>query len=163
MLKYQEIGEILSLIDSSACDEFVLETDGVKLVVRRQGAGGMALSPSASGRASAGAEAVPVAPASASASHGKAAGARPVMAPAGSAELVSAPMVGTFYRSPSPDAPPFVEVGTKVRVGDPLCVIEVMKLFTTIHAEIAGTVREIGAENAQFVEFGQMIFMIEPD
>lgn len=72
-------------------------------------------------------------------------------------------MVGTFYRAPSPDAPPFVEVGSRVEPGDPLCVIEVMKLFTTIHAEFSGTVSEIGADNAQLVEFGQMLFVIDPE
>ena len=70
-------------------------------------------------------------------------------------------MVGTFYRAPSPEDPPYVEVGSKVNVGDPICVIEVMKLFTTVHAEVAGTVTQIGVADAQLVEFGQMIFMIE--
>lgn len=69
-------------------------------------------------------------------------------------------MVGTFYRSPSPGAPPFVEIGSKVKKGDPICIIEVMKLFTTIHAEWSGTVKEIGAENAELVEYGQMLFVI---
>lgn len=72
-------------------------------------------------------------------------------------------MVGTFYRSPSPDAPPFVEVGTEVEKGDPICIIEVMKLFTTIHAEWSGTVEEIGAENGTLVEYGQMLFVIAPE
>ena len=72
-------------------------------------------------------------------------------------------MVGTFYRSPSPGAPPFVEIGTRVKQGDPICIIEVMKLFTTIHAEWNGSVREIGSENGQLVEYGQMLFVITPD
>ena len=72
-------------------------------------------------------------------------------------------MVGTFYRSPSPGAPPFVEIGSKVNKGDPICIIEVMKLFTTIHADWSGIVKEIGAENATLVEYGQMLFVIAPD
>jgi acetyl-CoA carboxylase biotin carboxyl carrier protein len=72
-------------------------------------------------------------------------------------------MVGTFYRSPSPDAPPFVNIGNTVNKGDPICIIEVMKLFTTINAEWSGTVKEIGAENAQLVEYGQMLFVIAPE
>jgi acetyl-CoA carboxylase biotin carboxyl carrier protein len=78
------------------------------------------------------------------------------------AALVRAPVVGTFYRAPSPDAPPFVEQGSTVRQGDPLCVIEVMKLFTTIHADTDGVIESIGAENAQLVEFGQVLFSIKP-
>ena len=73
-----------------------------------------------------------------------------------------APMVGTFYRSPSPGAPPFVEVGSRVRKGDALCIVEVMKLFTTIAAERDGTIAEIGAENAALVEYGQMLFVMKP-
>ena len=58
--------------------------------------------------------------------------------------------------------PPFIEIGSKVNKGDPICIIEVMKLLTTIHAEWSGTVKEIGAENATPVEYGQMLFVIEP-
>jgi len=63
----------------------------------------------------------------------------------------------------APGAPSFVEVGSKVKKGDPICIIEVMKLFTTIAAEWGGTVTEIGAGNAQLVEYGQMLFVITPD
>ncbi len=160
MLRYQEIGEILSLIDSSSCDELVLETEGIKLVVRRQAGGGFAPAITSSSAAPDKAAAAPAAKAPSAPSAARAA---PGGATSGGAGFVGAPMVGTLYRSPSPEAPPFVEVGTRVKVGDPLCVIEVMKLFSTIHSEVAGTVREIGAENAQFVEFGQMIFVIDPD
>ena len=73
-----------------------------------------------------------------------------------------APMVGTFYRAPSPDAPPFVEVGSVVRQGQPLCLIEVMKLFTTINSDVAGRVVQIGAENGELVEYGRTLFVIEP-
>lgn len=161
MLDYKEIGEILSLINSSSCDELVLETESVKLVVRRNGAG------SATSAVPLAASAMKEAPAATSKSvstPANAAGKEPSpKSPLSQTGLVGAPMVGTFYRAPSPEEPAFVEIGAKVKVGDPLCVIEVMKLFTTIHAEIAGTVREIGAEDAQLVEFGQMIFVIEPE
>ncbi|CKY85825.1 Biotin carboxyl carrier protein of acetyl-CoA carboxylase [Mycobacterium tuberculosis] len=70
-------------------------------------------------------------------------------------------MVGTFYRSPSPKDPPFVEVGSIVRVGDPLCIIEVMKLFTTVEADRAGRIVSIFPGNAEMVEFGQPLFQIE--
>lgn len=75
---------------------------------------------------------------------------------------VVAPMVGTFYRAASPDAPPFVEIGSTVRKGEPLCLIEVMKLFTTIKGEHDGRIVQIGAENAELVEYGRTLFVIEP-
>ncbi len=76
--------------------------------------------------------------------------------------VVTSPMVGTFYRAPSPGAPPFVNVGDKVAVGHTLCILEAMKLMNELQAEIAGTIREICVENAQPVEFGQKLFVIEP-
>ena len=75
---------------------------------------------------------------------------------------VKAPMVGTFYRAPSPGASPFVEVGDRVQPDTVVCIIEVMKLMNTIHAETAGIVREIRVENSQPIEFGQVLLVIEP-
>ncbi len=76
-------------------------------------------------------------------------------------EVITSPFVGTFYRSPSPDAKPFVEVGSKVQKGDTLCIVEAMKLMNEIEAEIEGTVKQIYASNAQPVEFGEKLFLIE--
>jgi len=73
---------------------------------------------------------------------------------------VKSPMVGTFYRSPSPGAKSFVEVGHTVKPGDTLCIIEAMKLLNEIEAEVAGEVKEILAENGQPVEYGQPLFVI---
>jgi acetyl-CoA carboxylase biotin carboxyl carrier protein len=72
-------------------------------------------------------------------------------------------MVGTFYRAPAPDAPPYVEVGQKVAEGDTLCIIEAMKLMNELEAEMSGTVAEILVENAEPVEYGQPLFRIDPD
>jgi acetyl-CoA carboxylase biotin carboxyl carrier protein len=77
--------------------------------------------------------------------------------------VVKAPMVGTFYRAPSPGAAPFIEIGDRVQPDTVVCIIEVMKLMNTIHAEAAGIVREIRVENSQPVEFGQVLIVIEPD
>jgi acetyl-CoA carboxylase biotin carboxyl carrier protein len=76
--------------------------------------------------------------------------------------VVKAPMVGTFYRSPSPDAKPFVEVGQAVKEGDTICIIEAMKLMNELEAEVEGTIREICVENAEPVEYGQVLFRVEP-
>ncbi|MBO2518273.1 MULTISPECIES: acetyl-CoA carboxylase biotin carboxyl carrier protein [Limnochorda] len=76
--------------------------------------------------------------------------------------VVTAPMVGTFYRAPAPDAPPYVEVGDTVEPGQPLCIIEAMKLMNEIEAEQRGRVRKILVANAQPVEYGQPLFVLEP-
>jgi len=75
---------------------------------------------------------------------------------------VKSPMVGTFYRAPAPDAPPYVEVGTPVKKGQTLCILEAMKLMNELECEVDGTVREILVENADPVEYGQVLFRIEP-
>ena len=74
--------------------------------------------------------------------------------------VVKSPMVGTFYRSPSPGAKTFVEVGQAVKPGDTLCIIEAMKLLNEIEAEVAGEVKEVLVENGQPVEYGQPLFVI---
>ena len=93
--------------------------------------------------APAGAEAAPAAPA----------------APAGHA--VKSPMVGTFYRSSSPGAAPFVQIGSVVKEGDTLCIVEAMKILNEIEADVAGTVTQILCQNGQAVEYGQPLFVIE--
>jgi len=75
--------------------------------------------------------------------------------------ILKAPMVGTFYRSPSPDAEPFTSEGSKVNPGTVLCIIEAMKLMNEIESDVAGVIREILVENGQPVEFGQPLFRIE--
>ena len=91
--------------------------------------------------------------------------AAPVAAPAApslpTGHMVTSPMVGTFYRSPSPSAASFVEVGSQVKVGDTLCIIEAMKILNTIESDKAGTVKAILKENGQPVEFGEPLFVIE--
>ena len=75
---------------------------------------------------------------------------------------IKAPMVGTFYRAPSPEAPPYVEVGQMVEPGQVICVIEAMKLMNEIKSEIKGKVLEVLVDNTEPVEFGQSMFLIEP-
>jgi acetyl-CoA carboxylase biotin carboxyl carrier protein len=74
---------------------------------------------------------------------------------------VTSPFVGTFYRAPTPDTPSFVEIGTVVRPGQTLCIVEAMKLMNEIEAEISGTIIEIFAQNGKSVEFGQKLFRIK--
>ncbi len=157
-LSYREVAEIMKIIDASSMDEVILEVDGAKLVVRR----------GAAGTNGAGSHAAPApAPASsASTAVAKSSAAVAASAPAAGqdtdGETVRAPMVGTFYRSPSPGEPAFVDVGATVSAGDPLCLIEVMKLYTTIEATCAGTIARVLAEDGALVEFDQPLFVIEP-
>jgi acetyl-CoA carboxylase biotin carboxyl carrier protein len=91
---------------------------------------------------------------------GIAAAAEPA-APIARGNIVKSPMVGTLYRSPNPQSDPFIEVGSQVKVGDTLCIIEAMKLMNEIESEFAGTVTEILVENGQPIEYGQPLFVIE--
>ena len=76
---------------------------------------------------------------------------------------VKSPMVGTFYRSPAPDKPPFVEIGQKIKVGDTLCTVEAMKMMNQVKSEFNGTIKDILVENAQPVEFDEVIITLEKD
>ena len=87
--------------------------------------------------------------------------AAPVAPSQPTGHMVTSPMVGTFYRSPSPSAATFVEVGSQVKVGDTLCIIEAMKILNTIESDKAGTVKAILKESGQPVEFGEPLFVIE--
>ena len=76
---------------------------------------------------------------------------------------VKSPMVGTFYRSPAPDKPPFVEIGQKIKVGDTLCIVEAMKMMNQVKSEFNGTIKDRLVENAQPVEFDEVIITLEKD
>jgi len=107
----------------------------------------------------------PAAPAAPAAAPAEAAPAEaPAAAPAPARELVEvkSPMVGTFYAAPAPEAPPYVEVGSVVTKGQTLCILEAMKLMNELESEVDGIVREILVENAEPVEYGQVLFRIEP-
>ena len=101
------------------------------------------------------------APVAAQAPVAAAAPAAPAAEAAPAGHVVKSPMVGTFYRSSSPGAASFVEVGSQVKVGDTVCIIEAMKILNEIEADKAGTVKQILGENGQAVEYGQPLFVIE--
>jgi len=156
-LSYDDVQNILKIIDASSLEELHLEIGEFKLVVRKRvgrpddqiaGEAARELSP-------AGARPEPLPTAS------PAGRPSPRVQRDGMIE-VRAPMVGTFYRAPAPGAPPFVEVGAKVEPDDVVCIIEVMKLMNSIRAGGRGRVVEILAENAELVEYGQPLIVIEP-
>jgi len=167
----EDLFQLVKMIAESQIDEFCLETAGLKLRTKRE-------------------KSVPLVDCSASKPE-KPEGLRPIHAgpPAGTTEALSAsvsslprelprqlepirydeekfrpiksPMLGTFYRSPKPEAPPFVEVGQSVTEDDVVCIIEVMKLFNTVRAGVRGRIAKILPENAQLVEYNQLLFLVE--
>ena len=171
-LTFKEIAEIMRLIDASSCDELVVEVGDMRLAVRRNSAGAkQGASPSttapprtAPSKQKAPATPVPVAgapEAEAQVSESASVSAASTRRIDGLIEVRS-PMVGIFYRKPAPDAEPFVSVGTQVSKGDPLCLMEVMKLYTTIEAEQKGRIVEIAVEDGKLVQHNEMLFLIEP-
>ena len=155
---YDDLLAIARLIESgSRFSEFRLRSGDIEVEVKR-----------GNGEAGPRPIAAPVAPAATSASA--AAPAPQAAAPAQAAapsipdgHLVKSPMVGTFYRSPAPDKPPFVEVGTRVKADTIVCIIEVMKLMNSVTAGVAGKVTHVLAQNAQPVEAGQPVIAIRPE
>jgi acetyl-CoA carboxylase biotin carboxyl carrier protein len=85
-----------------------------------------------------------------------------VSAPGPQLSEIKSPMVGTFYQSPEPAAQPYVKVGSRVNVGQVVCIIEAMKIMNEIESEVSGVVREVVAQNAQPVEFGQVLYRVDP-
>ncbi|SMB98582.1 oxaloacetate decarboxylase, alpha subunit [Thermanaeromonas toyohensis ToBE] len=144
----KDIVELIKALEETGVTELNLESEGVKVSIRR---GSTSAVPSpASGPVQAYEQLVPP----------------PVKeepSPATEIVEVKAPLVGTFYRAPAPDAPPFVEIGSRVKPGQTLCIIEAMKLMNEITADIHGRVVEILVENGQPVEYGQVLFRLEKE
>jgi acetyl-CoA carboxylase biotin carboxyl carrier protein len=148
----EKLRALFELLVEKDIAEFEHEEEGLRILVARGAR--MVASPPGSPMASPVAHSV-APPVAASPSSG------PQSEPGGDSADVTSPFVGSFYRSPSPDVPPFVEVGSVVRAGQTLCIIEAMKLMNEIEAECAGTVTEIFAQNGKSVEYGQKLFRIK--
>jgi len=156
-LKQPDIEALVDLFGQSDWDEMHLEIDGEELFLSRDS---RALASAGAGAASAPAAAAPApiaaAPTTAPAAPAAASGGRP-----DSWVVVKAPNLGTFYRASAPDAAPYVTLGATVAPETELCLIEVMKLFTTVRAGLSGIVREIVAADGEMVEYGSELFWIE--
>jgi acetyl-CoA carboxylase biotin carboxyl carrier protein len=158
-LDLKQIKQIIDLMKRSELSEFEFEEEGFKIKIKRGSTGVPVLSSLPQS-----AHPFPVSPAEAAATSGKLA---PASQPANSAgdevgfTYVKSPMVGTFYRSPSPENPPFVENGAKVEDKTVVCIIEAMKIMNEIQSEVKGTVVEVLVENGQPVEYGQRLFKIK--
>ena len=163
-LSFTEVGKIVELIDRLNCDTFNLEYGELKISLRRatdqpdRPPARPPAEPPAADRADAGHQAagqLDQPPSSENAST-------PNQEPADWA-AVKAPMIGTFYRRRSPDEPPLVEVGDRVEAGQTVGLVEVMKLFSDLKAEQAGTIARIDAEDASLVEYGAPLIWVKPD
>ena len=152
----RKLKTLIELVETSGIAELEIQEGEERVRITRSH--GSNLSPLAAGQPIL---AVAAAPAAAPAVAGTATPAAPEPA-AEQGHVVKSPMVGTFYRSSSPGAKPFVEVGDTIQQGDALCIIEAMKLMNEIEADGAGTIKAILAENGQAVEFGQPLFVIDP-
>jgi acetyl-CoA carboxylase biotin carboxyl carrier protein len=157
-MKTSEIRDLIDFISKSGLNEVDIETKELKLHVKREPDQKVFKS-------------TPVMPVAAPmASPAQIASAQPATAAAPKAEAsgkktleIKSPMIGTFYRSSSPDTPPFVSVGDKITKGQTVCIIEAMKLFNEIESEVSGTIVKVMLENATPVEYDQLLFVVEPD
>ena len=160
----EDIAHILRLVDESTFEELEIEWKGLVVRVSKSGAlGTIERRPLAEERRPTAEERRPPAEpvrAAAPAPVPQTAKAKPAL-PEGCVEI-KAPVMGTFYRRPEPGKPPFVEVGTSVKADDTVGLIEVMKVFTAVKAEVAGVIEAVLVEDAQLAEFGQALFHIRP-
>ena len=163
-MDFKQIQELIKMINKSNIGEVSIEEKGFKLTIKQKEepvqqiiTAPMSAHPVAA-MAPAPAAAAP-APASAPAAE-KA--ARPAEPPAGNIVTIKSPMIGTFYRSASPDKPAFVNVGDEVEPGKVVCIIEAMKLFNEIESEVKGRIVKVLVEDASPVEYDQPLFQVEP-
>lgn len=161
-MKTSEIRDLIDFISKSGLNEVDIETKELKLHVKREPDQKVFKStPVVAPIAAQTVATAPVATASV-APAGK--GEKAAEIPAGKKMLeIKSPMIGTFYRSNSPDAPSFVSVGDKVTKGQTVCIIEAMKLFNEIESEFSGTIVKAMVENSTPVEYDQVLFLVEPD
>ena len=168
-MKVQEIREIIRLIDQTSIDEFVFEQEGTRLEIKRGAKENLEA-------ASASVPEVVKAPAAQAETPkpAEAPAASPAPIQSGEASVpaakdetsyhkITSPMVGTFYKASSPDDDPFVKVGDRVGNESVVCIVEAMKLFNEIEAEVSGEIKEILVEDGQLVEYGQPLFLVKPE
>ncbi|MBL7856892.1 MAG: acetyl-CoA carboxylase biotin carboxyl carrier protein [Cyclobacteriaceae bacterium] len=165
-MKTSEIRDLIDFISKSGLNEVNIETKELKLSVKREPDQKVfKSSPVPVVAPAATIAAAPVISSVASAPAVQAAKSERVTEAASGKKTIEikSPMIGTFYRSGTPDSPPFVSVGDKVSKGQPVCIIEAMKLFNEIESEVSGTIVKVMIENSTPVEYDQVLFVVEPD
>ncbi|MCH7549550.1 MAG: acetyl-CoA carboxylase biotin carboxyl carrier protein [Candidatus Krumholzibacteriota bacterium] len=150
-MRKEEIKELIRLVEESGINELEV-TEGRRRIRISKGAGGASVASSPNPGFHADPTGGPLANPSADAAEEKL---------ASNLKQITSPMVGTFYRSPAPGSDPFVDIGQAVAVGQTVCIVEAMKLMNEIGSDFGGVVRQILIENAQPVEYGQPLFLVE--
>ena len=161
-MKAKEIKELISFISESGLEEVNIETDEIKLHIKRVGERMKATMPETPAAPLPTAAPIP-APSQKAATEQPA--SSPTVAEASSDTqylTIKSPMIGTFYSSPNPESPSFKEIGSMVKEGEVVCIIEAMKLFNEIESEISGKIVKVLVENATPVEYDQPLFLVEP-
>jgi len=164
MIDLEFIERLIQAIDNSSLDSIEIERGGTRVRLAKSppvtvAPAGASFAPAVAPNPGGAPAGVPPQPAP----GGAGAGEETPASPAESNLLeITSPMVGTFYRAPAPDAPAYVEKGKRVTTGDTLCIIEAMKLMNELECEVDGTIVEILVENAQPVEYGQVLFRVDP-
>ena len=152
MVNLKELKDLIALMNENQLAELEIEREGMKVRLRKGGGEeGVVMERLPASRPATAAFALPTGPVPVPDIPARAPGTE-----------IKSPMVGTFYRAPAPEAPPFVEVGQEINVGQVLCILEAMKLMNEIKSEVKGRIVQILVENAQPVEFGQVMFLVEP-
>jgi acetyl-CoA carboxylase biotin carboxyl carrier protein len=159
MIDLDFIRGLIEAVDDSGIDSLEIARGGTKIRINKTPPPAPV---AAAAAAPVVAHAAPAAAPAAAAQSAPAAEAAAPAPPASSLVEIKSPMVGTFYRSPAPEAPAYVELGSRIARGQTLCILEAMKLMNELPSEIAGVVREVCVENGEPVEFGQVLFRIDP-
>ncbi|MGC6367786.1 MAG: acetyl-CoA carboxylase biotin carboxyl carrier protein [Candidatus Marinamargulisbacteria bacterium] len=155
-MDFKKIKKLVSLVETSDISSLSVEEDNLKVEIKREGPAQIIQSSVPAQTI----QAAPAAPPAPVASESPAAPATPTADDTAGLIEIKSPMVGTFYSSPNPESPAFVEVGKTIKKGDVVCIIEAMKLFNEIEAEIEGTIEKVCLENSAPVEFGQTLFLV---
>lgn len=160
MFKLSEIKELIKLVDQTSVHELEIENEGARLAIRKPGRTevvNVQTAPAAPTYVTAAPAAAPVPAAAAAEAQAKA-----ESADTSHLHRITSPMVGTFYRAPSPDAASFVNVGDRVTEKTVVCILEAMKLMNPLEAEVNGEIVDILVENGQLVEYGTPLFLVKP-
>lgn len=164
MIDIEFVQALIRMLDESSLDNLELRRGGTRIRLSKSPGAAAVVTEVAPARSSADNSSPSLPTASPGPSEALPAAPPPPAAEASATGLteITSPMVGTFYRAPSPEADPYVEVGGTVAAGDVLCVIEAMKLMNELECEVAGRIVEICVENAEPVDFGQVLFRVDP-
>jgi acetyl-CoA carboxylase biotin carboxyl carrier protein len=162
MMDLDFVRGLIEAVDQSGIDSLEINRGGTRIRIAKTPPAATVTMASPAAYAAAPAAAAPPAAAPASAAPATAEAEEPAAPPKSNLVDIKSPMVGTFYRAPAPEAPAYVEVGSVVSKGQTLCILEAMKLMNEMESEVDGVVREILANNADPIEYGQVLFRIDP-